>query len=221
MKTARVTATNVVDEKHFKILQEKGFDMDRPFKMEELSHEAAEGEEYFRFTQSEPEDAEKPQAETTCDQNGSGILPVEYKVLIGRPEIEVKTDGGIVIPDAITQKEKMRRVVGTLVAKGGNAFEDWKPPLPKVGDRVRIAKYVGEFFTGADGKAYQLCSDKDISAIITSQWKEEYFPSGQTDYAGDGEFAHLRTKQDPGEIEEKMRKEMRPGTDRIRVFMSK
>lgn len=216
MKTARIDIARMKDDTYLDVLKKKGFDMDRPFKSYDHS---ADPEPHFKFVQHDCEDVEVQDA-TTCELNQSGILPVEYKVLISRPEVQGKTEGGVFIPEAVVEKEKMRRVVGVLVARGGNAFEDWKPPIPKVRQRVRVAKYVGEFFEGMDGQPYQLCSDKDISSIVSEEWQEMFYPSGQPDGAGDGEFAHLRTSEDPEAAYSKHLEKSKPGSDRIKVYMA-
>ena len=60
--------------------------------------------------------------------------------------------------------------MATFVAAGGNAFEDWHDKrLPKLGDKVLIAKYAGITVKGADGQEYRILNDKDISAILTRE----------------------------------------------------
>ena len=99
--------------------------------------------------------------------NGSGLQPCEFKVLI-EPEItETVSAGGIVLVDKTTEKEKMAQVRGRLIAVGGNAFEDWREPVPKPGDRIWFSKYAGYNVKGADGKDFRLCNDKDVAAIVT------------------------------------------------------
>jgi co-chaperonin GroES (HSP10) len=99
--------------------------------------------------------------------NTSGLVPCEYKILIDPEEVEQKSAGGIVLAPATTEKEKMAQVRGTLVAVGGNAFEDWLPPVPGVGDKIWYAKYAGYVIKGIDGKEYRLANDKDCAAIVT------------------------------------------------------
>jgi chaperonin GroES len=99
--------------------------------------------------------------------NTSGLQPCEYKVLIEPEEVEQKSTGGIILAPTTTEKEKMAQVRGTLVAVGGNAFEDWLPPVPKVGDQVWYAKFSGLVVKGKDGKELRLTNDKDIAAIVT------------------------------------------------------
>lgn len=98
--------------------------------------------------------------------NKSGINPVEYKILIQPEEIERTTESGIVLVDKITEREKLAQVRGRLVAVGGNAFEDWKEPIPKVGDLISYAKYAGIISKGKDEIEYRLANDKDIAAVI-------------------------------------------------------
>lgn len=98
-------------------------------------------------------------------ENTSGLQPVEFKILIEPEEVEQKSTGGIVLVSATTEKEKMAQVRGKLIAMGGNAFEDWNEPKPKVGDRLWYAKYAGYVIKGDDGKEYRLANDKDCAAI--------------------------------------------------------
>jgi chaperonin GroES len=100
------------------------------------------------------------------NDNTSGLQPCEYKILIEPEEVELKSAGGIVLATATTEKEKMAQVRGKLIAVGGNAFEDWKEPIPKVGDRVMYAKYAGLVVKGKDGQDLRLANDKDLTAIV-------------------------------------------------------
>jgi co-chaperonin GroES (HSP10) len=107
--------------------------------------------------------------------NTSGFLPVEYKIII-RPEKIEETDdvlkaaraAGIALLDDSKDRERMAQIKGTLIAVGGNAFEDWRGVIPKAGDMIYFAKYAGINITGADGAEYRLCNDKDITAIVTA-----------------------------------------------------
>jgi co-chaperonin GroES (HSP10) len=106
--------------------------------------------------------------------NTSGLAPVEYKILI-QPESVEETDevlksarmAGIALPDKATDRERMAQVRGVLVAVGGNAFEGWQEPIPKVGDVVYYAKYAGLMVKGKDDSELRLANDKDISAIVS------------------------------------------------------
>jgi chaperonin GroES len=104
-----------------------------------------------------------------------GVQPVEFKVLVKPSEIEVDPAlarakaAGIQLPQDVLERELMAQIVATLLAVGGNAFEDWKGQVPQVGDTVLIAKYSGITIKGADGEEYRMLNDKDISGIITDE----------------------------------------------------
>lgn len=97
--------------------------------------------------------------------NKSGILPVEFKILIEPEIVEEKTIGGIILTPKTKEMEQMAQVKGILIAVGGNAFEDWKDK-PRTGVKVYFGKYAGYIVKGNDGKEYRLANDKDICAII-------------------------------------------------------
>jgi co-chaperonin GroES (HSP10) len=99
-------------------------------------------------------------------ENKSGIYPIEYKVLLLPEKVEEKTEGGIFLPDKVRDQEEMAQVRATLIAMGGDAFKDMRQPLPKLGDRVYVAKYAGFHVEGLDKEMYQVANDKDIIAII-------------------------------------------------------
>lgn len=101
-------------------------------------------------------------------ENTSGIIPIEYKVLVLIDKSEEKI-GAIFIPDSVKDQKDMAEVKGTMIAHGGKAFEDFGDPRPKSGDRIMIAKYAGKLVSGADGKEYRIIQDKDVSSIILDE----------------------------------------------------
>jgi chaperonin GroES len=108
-------------------------------------------------------------------KNKSGIQPVECKVLCLPDKIEEKTKGGLFLPESTKKDEELAQVKATLVAIGGNAFQDpaWNEPMPKIGDRVYVAKYAGIYVEGEDGEMYKLCNDQDIAAILIGEKNDE------------------------------------------------
>jgi len=102
-------------------------------------------------------------------KNESGIYPVEYKVLVLLDKVEEKTEGGIYFPEQTREREEWASQRGTLIAIGGNAFEDVKEPIPKPGDRICTVRYPGGSVTGKDGKKYHLINDKEMTAIIREE----------------------------------------------------
>jgi chaperonin GroES len=99
--------------------------------------------------------------------NHSGIQPLDLRVLVLPDPVEVKTAGGIILPDQHKEREKYAMQHGTLVAVGENAWEEAASRSsafvkPQPGDRVVISKYGGTMLTGTDGKEYRLMNDEDV-----------------------------------------------------------
>ncbi len=100
--------------------------------------------------------------------NESGIIPVEYRCVVRLDPVEKQSAGGIIMPDTNVDRSQMAATHGELVAVGGNAFQDWKEPIPKVGDRVVINKYQGQFRAADPDDLYRIVHDKDILGVVTS-----------------------------------------------------
>lgn len=103
--------------------------------------------------------------------NPSGITPTEYKVLVDPKPVEVKTKGGIILPDQTAESEKYAALEGRIVAMSHLAFtyataEEWGEQKPKPGQQILHAKYAGVRVKGKDGKEYLLINDKDVCALI-------------------------------------------------------
>jgi len=92
------------------------------------------------------------------------LRPLSDRILVQRIEENLKTKGGIIIPD--TAKEKP--VEGKVVATGkGKMGEDGKllPMDVNVGDRVLFSKYGGTDVK-IDGTDYLILRQDDILGII-------------------------------------------------------
>jgi len=92
------------------------------------------------------------------------LRPLSDRILVQRIEEDVKTKGGIFIPD--TAKEKP--VEGKVVASGkGKLGEDGKllPMDVNVGDRVLFSKYGGTEVK-IEGADYLILRQDDILGII-------------------------------------------------------
>jgi len=99
--------------------------------------------------------------------NTSGITPFEYKVVVKPKEVTEMTEGGIVMPEQVLEREKYGNAYGVIVAVGYLAFEDPDWGLkPKVGDEVLFDKYAGTTSIGKDGADYRIMNDKEIVARI-------------------------------------------------------
>ena len=105
--------------------------------------------------------------------NPTGIVPVEYKILIKVDELDDKSAGGIYLPDNAREREQMAHDRGILVAISEMAFSDWKGRQPKVGEKVIFNKYAGSIVQYRNGnqpmEKYRLCNDKDICAVLEEE----------------------------------------------------
>ena len=112
-----------------------------------------------------PEEAAELADEIYEQENTSGYIPLEFKILVEPDEVEERTASGLYLATQVTEREKQKQVRGRLVAVGGNAFQDWSEPIPQVGDMVCFAKFAGYVMPGSDGREYRLIHDKDLVAI--------------------------------------------------------
>ena len=98
-----------------------------------------------------------------------GIRASGFNVLIGLPFKETVTDGGIIIPDSVSDRDRLGEVRGRIVSMSPACFdfadfpEDQKP---KVGDAVIFARHSGIVTEGEDGREMRLILDKDICGVI-------------------------------------------------------
>ena len=92
------------------------------------------------------------------------IQPLGDRVLVKPLETELKTKGGIVLPE--TAKEKPQE--GEVIAVGtGRILEDGKtaPLEVKKGDKILFSKYGGTEVK-LDGEEHLIMKEEDILAII-------------------------------------------------------
>ena len=95
----------------------------------------------------------------TLKLKNMNVKPLADRVLIEPAAAEMKTAGGIIIPD--TAKEKPQR--GIVVAVGNGKKDE--PMTVKSGDTVLYGKYAGTELA-VDGKDYLIMKESDILAII-------------------------------------------------------
>ena len=94
------------------------------------------------------------------------IKPVGNYVLLKPKMIEKQSEGGIILPEELTQKEQMVENTGKIVAFGPTAFKRWKgcesPQwMEKACNRYSEVKEI-------DGSFEQLCD--------FYQWEDQEFP---------------------------------------------
>jgi co-chaperonin GroES (HSP10) len=98
-----------------------------------------------------------------------GFAPANNKVVVLPDPIMRQSAGGIALPDELIYKEEMAQIFATLVAIGPDAWADSKTPAAEIGDRVMIAKFTGQLFTGPDNRRYRVIHDLDIIGRITTE----------------------------------------------------
>jgi len=108
-------------------------------------------------------------------KNESGIVELcEYRVLVLPDTVEEKTEGGIIKPDIVKDKEKHQTCRATMVLRSESAFRDWGGYIPEPGDRVYVAVASGLVHEGPDGRTYRICNDKDVlGRIDDSAWDKK------------------------------------------------
>ena len=94
----------------------------------------------------------------------TNIRPLRDRVVVRRLEEELKTAGGIVIPDTATEKPMMGMVIALgagRILENGNVQE----PIVRVGDKVLFGKYAGTEVE-LNGETLIVMREDDILAVI-------------------------------------------------------
>jgi co-chaperonin GroES (HSP10) len=95
--------------------------------------------------------------------------PRGYRILIAIPEISVKTEGGVIIPDKIRNAEETASLIGVVLKVGPEAYSDVSR-FPngswcKEGDFVIFRSYSGTRFK-VHGKEFRLINDDTVEAVV-------------------------------------------------------
>lgn len=95
--------------------------------------------------------------------------PVGYQMLVIKPKIEERTEGGIIKPSEFLRKEEAGSVLGLVLKKGDMAYAD-KEKFPtgawcEVNDFVLIGAYRGSRFS-VDGEEFTIVNDDQILATV-------------------------------------------------------
>jgi chaperonin GroES len=92
------------------------------------------------------------------------LRPLDDRIVIKQSEAEVKTSGGIILPDAAREKPQ----IGTVVATGpGKILDDGSRGTMSVKnkDEVIYAKYIGSDVE-IDGEKYVILKESDVLGIV-------------------------------------------------------
>ena len=93
------------------------------------------------------------------------IKPLQDRLVVKPEEEEIKTAGGIIVPDTVSKEKPMK---GKVIAAGPGKFGEDGKRLPmdvKVGDKVMYGKYSGTEFK-FDDEEHLIIDQNDILAII-------------------------------------------------------
>ena len=99
------------------------------------------------------------------------ILPIPrgYKLLVACPEIEEKTEGGIIIANEYRAKESTASIFGRVIEFGEDAYGDPDKfpsgPYCKPGDWVIFRSYSGTRFK-VKGQEFRLINDDTVEAVV-------------------------------------------------------
>lgn len=95
--------------------------------------------------------------------------PSGYRILVGLPQIEAKTEGGIIKPDEILATESMSTVVGFVIKMGPDCYLDKErfptKPYCKEGDFVLIRAFQGTRFK-VHGEEFRIINDDNVEAVV-------------------------------------------------------
>jgi len=95
--------------------------------------------------------------------------PSGYKILIALPEVDEKTDGGIIKAQSTRQQEEVGSIVGFVMKLGPDAYQDKEKfpngPYCKEGDFILMRSYSGTRFSIHE-REFRLINDDSIEAIV-------------------------------------------------------
>lgn len=107
-------------------------------------------------------------------KNDSGVQPIGYRILVKPLEVEERTAGGIIIPDASKDQKQWRQSRGTVIAigelaftqgtRGTGAYYEYRVK-PEIGDVVRYREYAGLNWTDKNDERFTLLDDSDVIAV--------------------------------------------------------
>lgn len=101
-------------------------------------------------------------------QNTSGCEPVGYLVLVKMDPVEATHGSSIIQKTEVNEEsDRLSQTKCVCVDIGPIAWERETQngkiiPRCKIGDRVVIEQYVGQYFKGTDGAFYRMVTDKNI-----------------------------------------------------------
>lgn len=92
------------------------------------------------------------------------IRPLHDRILVKRSNPELKTAGGIVIPDSAGEKPEQGEVLAVGPGKRDEKG-DFIAPAVKAGDKVLFGKYAGQTVK-VDGQDVLVVREEDVLGVI-------------------------------------------------------
>ena len=107
--------------------------------------------------------------EEAVDKASQLPVPTGYRMLIGLPEIDEKTEGGIIKAKATISIEETSSVVGFVIAMGPDCYKDEKRfpngPWCSKGDFIIMRAYSGTRIS-IHGKEFRIINDDTVEAVV-------------------------------------------------------
>jgi len=95
--------------------------------------------------------------------------PKGFKILIAVPELDGKTEGGVIMPDALKSMEETASIIGFVIKTGPEAYTDKERfpsgPYCEEGDFVIFRSYSGTRFK-VMGKEFRIINDDTVEAVV-------------------------------------------------------
>ena len=95
--------------------------------------------------------------------------PKGFKVLIAVPELDGKTEGGVIMPDALKSMEETASIIGFVIKTGPEAYTDKERfpsgPYCEEGDFVIFRSFSGTRFK-VMGKEFRIINDDTVEAVV-------------------------------------------------------
>ena len=95
--------------------------------------------------------------------------PCGYKILIAIPEIDEKSEGGVIKPDIVREIEEYSTVVGFVLKMGPDCYDNKKRfptgPYCKEGDFILFRAFQGTRIR-IHGKEFRLINDDNVEGLV-------------------------------------------------------
>lgn len=95
--------------------------------------------------------------------------PSGWNILIALPEKKTETEGGVLIPEDVVDRESLATILGFVLEVGPDCYSDKEKfptgPWCKKGDWVLFRAYAGTRFA-VYGQEFRMISDDTVQAVV-------------------------------------------------------